>query len=235
MPKIALVDDDKNIITSLSIALRHAGFDVDCYEEGRSALDVLSKHPTDIGVFDVKMPRMDGLTLLQNLRKTSDMPVIFLTSKDSEIDELCGLKIGADDYITKPFSQKLLIERIRVILRRRQLSSPLRRDKTSKNTSDVKICGQLQLYLERHECFWKNKKVNLTVTEFILIHCLVDRAGIVKSRDALMDVAYDDQTYVDYRTIDSHIKRLRQKFKKVDDSFNAIETLYGVGYKYNQE
>jgi two-component system response regulator ChvI len=235
MPHIALVDDDKNIRTSLTIALKGEGFEVSAYEDGVAALAGLTGQaknaengdcPADIGVFDIKMPRMDGLELLRRLRETSDLPVIYLTSKDDEIDEVFGLKMGADDYITKPFSQRLLIERIRAVLRR----TKARQEAPAKGAMIKR--GNLHLDAARHECLWKGAPVNLTVTEFLILESLAQRPGFVKSRDALMDAAYEDQVYVDDRTIDSHIKRLRRKFRAVDRSFDAIETLYGVGYRY---
>ena len=228
MAEIVLVDDDANILASVRIALEADGFRVRSYTDGNSALAALENQPADIGVFDIKMPRMDGLELLRKLRQNSAMPVVFLTSKDDEIDEVFGLKMGADDYITKPFSQRLLIERIRAVLRR----SAARADTPAAASKSTISQGHLHLDHERHYCLWKNRPVNLTVTEFLIIDALAQRPGVVKSRDSLMDAAYDDQIYVDDRTIDSHIKRLRRKFRAVDASFNAIETLYGVGYRY---
>ena len=228
MAEIVLVDDDANILASVRIALEADGFRVRSYTDGHSALAALENQPADIGVFDIKMPRMDGLELLRKLRQNSAMPVVFLTSKDDEIDEVFGLKMGADDYITKPFSQRLLIERIRAVLRR----SAARADTPAAASKSTISQGHLHLDHERHDCLWKNRPVNLTVTEFLIIDALAQRPGVVKSRDSLMDAAYDDQIYVDERTIDSHIKRLRRKFRAVDASFDAIETLYGVGYRY---
>ncbi len=228
MAEIVLVDDDANILASVRIALEADGFRVRSYTDGHSALAALENQPADIGVFDIKMPRMDGLELLRKLRQNSAMPVVFLTSKDDEIDEVFGLKMGADDYITKPFSQRLLIERIRAVLRR----SAARADTPAAASKSTISQGHLHLDHERHDCLWKNWPVNLTVTEFLIIDALAQRPGVVKSRDSLMDAAYDDQIYVDDRTIDSHIKRLRRKFRAVDASFDAIETLYGVGYRY---
>ena len=228
MAEIVLVDDDANILASVRIALEADGFRVRSYTDGHSALAALENQPADIGVFDIKMPRMDGLELLRKLRQNSAMPVVFLTSKDDEIDEVFGLKMGADDYITKPFSQRLLIERIRAVLRR----SAARADTPAAGSKSTISQGHLHLDHERHDCLWKNRPVNLTVTEFLIIDALAQRPGVVKSRDSLMDAAYDDQIYVDDRTIDSHIKRLRRKFRAVDASFDAIETLYGVGYRY---
>jgi two-component system, OmpR family, response regulator ChvI len=236
MPTIALVDDDRNILTSVSIALEAEGFKVETYTDGASALDGLQLRSPDLAVFDIKMPRMDGMELLRRLRQKSDLPVIFLTSKDEEIDELFGLKMGADDFIRKPFSQRLLIERIKAILRRGNARDalPVAGGKANGQSEQLIERGDLAMDKERHACTWKGKAVTLTVTEFLILHALAQRPGVVKSRDALMDAAYDDQVYVDDRTIDSHIKRLRKKFKIVDDSFEMIETLYGVGYKYRE-
>ncbi|MBL4853777.1 MAG: response regulator transcription factor [Robiginitomaculum sp.] len=233
MANIALVDDDENILTSVSMFLEDAGHDVKCYHDGASALEALSQNPVDIAVFDIKMPRMDGIELLRRLRQTSNMPVIFLTSKDDEFDEALGLNMGADDYITKPFSQRLLGERIKAVLRRAKLGSV--ETPTPQEGDDAVIRrGQLLLDPNRHACSWKGEPVRLTVTEFLILHALAKRPGYVKSRDNLMDVAYDDQVYVDDRTIDSHIKRLRKKFRKSDKEFDGIETLYGIGYKYKE-
>ncbi|MGL4637842.1 MAG: response regulator [Beijerinckiaceae bacterium] len=232
MPTITLVDDDRNILTSVSMALEAEGFRINTYTDGAMALEGLKQNPPDLAIFDIKMPRMDGMELLRRLRQKSDLPVIFLTSKDEEIDELFGLKIGADDYIRKPFSQRLLVERVKSILRR----SGARDMAPANKDSDAKIMerGLLTLDPERHTVTWKGKQVVLTVTEFLILQSLAQRPGVVKSRNALMDVAYDDQVYVDDRTIDSHIKRLRKKFKVVEDSFEMIETLYGVGYRFRE-
>ena len=234
MQTIALVDDDRNILTSVSIALEAEGYRVQTYTDGSSALDGLLAHPPHLAVFDIKMPRMDGMELLRRLRQKSDIPVIFLTSKDEELDELFGLKMGADDFITKPFSQRLLVERVRTILRRRANREAAFVSKTATNEKKFLERGYLSMDQERHVCTWKGRVVTLTVTEFLILLALAQRVGVVKSRDSLMDVAYDDQVYVDDRTIDSHIKRLRKKFKMVDREFNMIETLYGVGYRFRE-
>ncbi|AOF89514.1 response regulator transcription factor [Sinorhizobium sp. RAC02] len=240
MQTIALVDDDRNILTSVSIALEAEGYKVETYTDGASALDGLLARPPQLAIFDIKMPRMDGMELLRRLRQKSDIPVIFLTSKDEEIDELFGLKMGADDFITKPFSQRLLVERVKAILRR---ASSREAAATAGATGAPKAGevaarslerGQLVMDQERHTCTWKGEPVTLTVTEFLILHSLAQRPGVVKSRDSLMDAAYDEQVYVDDRTIDSHIKRLRKKFKMVDDDFDMIETLYGVGYRFRE-
>jgi len=232
MPTIALVDDDRNILTSVSMALEAEGYRTNTYTDGVAALQGLRDTPPDIAIFDIKMPRMDGMELLRRLRQTSNLPVIFLTSKDDEIDELFGLKMGADDYIRKPFSQRLLVERVKAILRRAQAPAA---GAEESDTSRVIERGKLVMDADRHACSWGGEPVTLTVTEFLILQALAQRPGIVKSRDALMDAAYDDQVYVDDRTIDSHIKRLRKKFKSVDSDFNAIETLYGVGYRFREE
>ncbi|MDQ0457979.1 response regulator transcription factor [Rhizobium paknamense] len=238
MQTIALVDDDRNILTSVSIALEAEGYKVETYTDGASALDGLLARPPHLAIFDIKMPRMDGMELLRRLRQKSDLPVIFLTSKDEEIDELFGLKMGADDFITKPFSQRLLVERVRAILRRaatRDLTAAGAGPKAGQEVQARNLeRGQLVMDQERHTCTWKGDPVTLTVTEFLILHSLAQRPGVVKSRDALMDAAYDEQVYVDDRTIDSHIKRLRKKFKMVDQEFDMIETLYGVGYRFRE-
>ena len=231
MPTIALVDDDRNILTSVSIALEAEGYRIMTYTDGASALEGFKTSPPDLAILDIKMPRMDGMELLRRLRQKNDMPVIFLTSKDEEIDELFGLKMGADDFIRKPFSQRLLVERVKSVLRR-----AIPKDAAAPKELDIKTLerGQLRMDPERHTCTWKGDPVTLTVTEFLILQALAARSGVVKSRNALMDAAYDDQVYVDDRTIDSHIKRLRKKFKVVDDSFDMIETLYGVGYRFKE-
>ena len=229
--KIALVDDDRNILTSVSMALEAEGYAVQTYNDGVSALNAFSKEQPDLAVLDIKMPRMDGMELLRRLRQKSDMPVIFLTSKDEEIDELIGLRMGADDFVRKPFSQRLLVERIRVILRRREAMA----DTSGADAADTVITrGSLKMDQLRHTVEWKDKQITLTVTEFLILQALAQRPGFVKSRDQLLDVAYDDQVYVDDRTIDSHIKRVRKKFKVSDPDFASIETLYGIGYRYNE-
>jgi len=225
---IALVDDDKNILTSLSVALEAEGFAVRTYSDGGEALKALTAQPADVAILDIKMPRMDGMELLGHLRKSGAMPVIFLTSKDDEVDEVLGLRMGADDYIKKPFSQRLLVERIRALLRRGEI---MRGDGEAASEPAIQR-GELTLDPGRHQCSWKGQGVDLTVTEFLILKSLATRPGHVKSRDQLMDGAYGEHIYVDDRTIDSHIKRLRKKFKVVDGEFQQIETLYGVGYRY---
>jgi two-component system, OmpR family, response regulator ChvI len=232
MPTIALVDDDRNILTSVSIVLEAEGYRTMTYTDGFSALDGFDSSPPDLAILDIKMPRMDGMETLRRLREKSDLPVIFLTSKDEEFDELFGLKMGADDFVRKPFSQRLLVERVKAVLRRRGGEE----GSVRKETEAAKVLerGQLRIDPERHICTWKNEPVRLTVTEFLIVQALAVRPGVVKSRNALMDAAYDDQIYVDDRTIDSHVKRVRKKFKKVDDSFEMIDTLYGVGYRFRE-
>ncbi len=232
MSTIALVDDDRNILTSVSMTLEAEGFDVKTYNDGQAALDGFAEKFPDIAVLDIKMPRMDGMDLLHRIRQKSNMPVIFLTSKDDEIDEVLGLRMGADDYVKKPFSQRLLVERIRALLRRQEA---LKKDAEGEGEENQLLeRGHLVMDPLRHQVTWKGKNVNLTVTEFLLLQALAQRPGYVKSRDQLMDVAYDDQVYVDDRTIDSHIKRLRKKMRAVDPDFSSIETLYGIGYRYTE-
>ena len=233
MSKIALVDNDRNILTSVSMTLEAEGFEVETYNDGQSALDAFNRKLPDMAVLDIKMPRMDGMELLQRLRQKTNMPIIFLTSKDDEIDEILGLRMGADHYVKKPFSQRLLVERIRTLLRRNEVLDGAIIPETEE--TKVMVRGELVMDPLRHSVSWKGKDVTLTVTEFLLLQALAQRPGFVKSRDQLMDVAYDDQIYVDDRTIDSHIKRLRKKMRTVDDDFTAIETLYGIGYRYNEE
>lgn len=232
---IALVDDDKNILTSVSIALQSEGFTTRIYSDGETALKALVENPPDLALIDIKMPQMDGMELLRRLREKSAIPVIFLTSKDDELDEALGLAMGADDYISKPFSQRLLFARIRAILRRSELSSQTVDDGDSDAIPERIVRGRLDMDPARHRVTWASENVTLTVTEFIILESLAQRPGIVKSRDQLMDAAYTDDVYVDDRTIDSHIKRLRRKFRQVDGGFHAIETLYGVGYRFAEE
>ncbi len=233
MARIALVDDDRNILTSVSMTLEAEGFEVETYTDGQQAFDAFGKKMPDIAVLDISMPRMDGMDLLQRMRQKTTIPVIFLTSKDDEIDEVLGLRMGADDFIKKPFSQRLLVERIRSLLRRQDALAGNAVEGEEENK--VIELGHLRMDPLRHSVRWKDKDVVLTVTEFLLLQALAQRPGFVKSRDQLMDVAYEDQVYVDDRTIDSHIKRLRKKMRNVDDEFAAIETLYGIGYRYNEE
>lgn len=239
MAKITLVDDDENIVTSVSLALESHGHTVKAYYDGASGLAALENDPPDLAILDVKMPRMDGMEVLRRLRRTSEIPVIILTSKDEEIDEILGFNLGADDYMHKPFSQRLLIERVKAVLRRagrgepEEGASPAAPGAPDAASRALKR-GKLTLDPARHESLWDGKPVKLTVTEFLLLQSLAQRPGFVKSRDNLMDAAYDDQVYVDDRTIDSHIKRMRKKFREVDPEFDAIETLYGVGYRYRE-
>ncbi len=228
---IALVDDDRNILTSVSMTLEQEGYAVRTYTDGESALQALNAKPVDLAVLDIKMPRMDGMELLQRLRQRSQMPVIFLTSKDEEVDQLMGLRLGADDYIVKPFSQRLLIERIRALLRRNEAN---RAEGGGGAASAVLVRGDLVLDETKHQCSWRGQDIALTVTEFLLVKSLAMRPGMVKSRDQLIDGAYGENIFVDDRTIDSHIKRVRKKFRQIDKSFDRIETLYGIGYKYKE-
>jgi two-component system response regulator ChvI len=232
MATIALVDDDKNILASVTMLLEQEGYHVRSYTDGASALTALTATPPDLAILDIKMPRMDGMEVLRRLRQVMEIPVIFLTSKDEEIDELMGLNAGADDYIRKPFSQRLLLERVKAVLRRAEGKGGSQPQPGE--GKQIMTRGKLTLDPLRHECTWDGKPVRLTVTEFLILQSLALRPGFVKSRDNLMDAAYDDQVYVDDRTIDSHIKRLRKKFKAVAEEFDSIETLYGVGYRYKE-
>ena len=225
--KIALFDDDQNILTSVSLALESEGFIVDKYQDGEQGLNGIKRRPPDLLVLDIKMPKLDGMEVLERLRKQSNLPVIFLTSKDDEVDEALGLRIGADDYIKKPFSQRLLIERIKALLRRVNISNEI-------DPEALITRGDLVMDTSRHSSKWKGDDVKLTVTEFLILKDLSQRSGMVKTRDQLMDAAYGETIYVDDRTIDSHIKRLRKKFRLVDKKFDQIETLYGVGYRYRE-
>jgi two-component system, OmpR family, response regulator ChvI len=231
MADITLIDDDENIVASVSLALESQGHTVKSYFDGASGLQALEKAPPDLAILDVKMPRMDGMEVLRRLRQSSDLPVIILTSKDEEIDEILGFNLGADDYIHKPFSQRLLLERVKAVLRR---AAPETNEPAAAASARAIRRGKLTLDPERHDCLWDGRPVKLTVTEFLLLQALAQRPGFVKSRDNLMDAAYEDQVYVDDRTIDSHIKRMRKKFRQVDPEFDAIETLYGVGYRYRE-
>jgi two-component system response regulator ChvI len=233
MQTIGLVDDDHNILTSVSIALEAEGYRIMTYTDGASALDGFKTSPPDLAILDIKMPRMDGMELLRRLRQKSDMPVIFLTSKDEEIDEVFGLKMGADDFIKKPFSQRFLVERVKAVMRRHAGKEP----PNNKEVAHPKVLqrGSLCIDSVRHVCTWRGEPVNLTVTEFLILEALVSRPGAVKSRNALMDAAYDDQVYVDDRSVDSHIKRMRKKFRAIDNTFDMVETLYGIGYRYKEE
>ncbi len=227
--KIVLVDDDRNIVTSVSMALEAEGFIVKSFNDGEAGLKGIVAEKPDIAILDIKMPRMDGLELLENIRKDNQsLPVIFLTSKDDEIDQVLGLRMGADDYITKPFSQRLLIERIRTLLRRQKLESQ------EKDNQKIIILGDMTLDDDRYLCVWKGKPVTLTVTEYLLVKSLALNPGHVKSRDQLIEAAYGETIYVDDRTIDSHIKRVRQKFKKTDPEFDRIEAVYGAGYRFSE-
>lgn len=228
--KIVLVDDDRNITTSVSMALEAEGFTVKTFNDGEAGLEGIEQEKPNLAVLDVKMPRMDGLELLENIRKDNQtLPVIFLTSKDDEVDQVLGLRMGADDYITKPFSQRLLIERIRTLLRRQKLQAE------AKNEATTIHIGDMILDDDRYLCAWKGEPVSLTVTEYLLVKSLASNPGHVKSRDQLIEAAYGESIYIDDRTIDSHIKRVRQKFKKTDPEFDRIEAVYGAGYRFSEE
>ncbi|HOO51330.1 MAG TPA: response regulator transcription factor [Alphaproteobacteria bacterium] len=230
--KIVLVDDDRNIVTSVRILLESEGFSVSAFHDGEEGLVGILKENPDLCVLDVKMPRMDGLELVTKLREVSQVPVIFLTSKDDEVDQILGFRLGADDYITKPFSQRLLIERIRTVLRRYSPRTAAEKQPTGKE--QIIQRGSLELDDDRHLCSWKSQPINLTVTEYLLIKSLAISPGHVRSRDQLITAAYGESIYVDDRTIDTHIKRIRRKFKQADQNFDCIETLYGVGYRYKE-
>jgi two-component system response regulator ChvI len=239
MATITLIDDDENIVASVSLALENHGHTVTAYHDGVTGLAALESDPPDLVILDVKMPRMDGMEVLRRLRQTSELPVIMLTSKDEEIDEILGFNLGADDYMHKPFSQRLLIERVKAVLRRARADEEEDGAMTPAQASAMAASkplkrGKLTLDPARHDCLWDGRPVKLTVTEFLLLQSLAQRPGFVKSRDNLMDAAYDDQVYVDDRTIDSHVKRMRKKFRVIDPEFDAIETLYGVGYRYRE-
>ncbi len=231
--QIALVDDDRNILTTVSIALQSEGFATRLYSDGETALKALLDNPPDLAVFDIKMPKMDGMELLRRLREHSPLPVIFLTSKDDESDEEAGLELGADDYIAKPFSLRLLIARIRAILRR--ADPVIGGDSTAATSEPAQASlnrGRLFMDPARHHVTWDGQPVSLTVTEFLILEALAVRPGVIKSRNQLMDAAYPDDVFVDDRTVDSHIKRMRRKFRVVDSTFDGIETLYGAGYSF---
>ena len=230
---VFLIDDDKNILTSISMLLENEGYKVSTFSDGESGLKAILENSPDIAVVDIKMPRLDGIELLKKLRRTSNMPVIFLTSKDTEIDELLGLKVGADDYITKPFSQNILMERIRILIKRTELKNIKKKDNIDDKNSIKE--GNIFLDTEKYMCKWKNKTVNLTVTEFLLIKSLVKNPGAVKSRDQLIVSAFgEDKENIDDRSIDHHFKRIRKKFKSADNDFNSIVTIYGGGYKFSE-
>tara|TARA_Y100000814_G_scaffold285565_1_gene253680 strand:- start:102 stop:941 length:840 start_codon:yes stop_codon:yes gene_type:complete len=230
--KIALVDDDRNILTSVTMILEAEGYEVKTFTDGEAAFHGLSAQPVDLAILDIKMPRLDGIELLRRLRKKSDLPIIFLTSKDDEVDEILGLRVGADDYVKKPFSQQLLLQRIRSLLRRHDRSGVFLE---GVDNEPPIVRGNLKLDTARHLCSWKGDAVKLTITEFLILKTLAARPGIFKNRNQLMDAALGEDIYVNDRTIDSHIKRIRKKFKVVDPDFDPIETLYGGGYRYREE
>ena len=231
MTTIALVDDDRNILTSLSTVLQLEGYQIQTYSDGAAALGGLQQSPPDAAIFDIKMPSMDGLDLLCRLRQVSNVPVILLTSKNDEDDELSGFKLGADDFIHKPFSQRLILERVKAVLRRTR-TRPRCAPAPSDSEMPVIEKGGLQIDAERYACTWKQRPVTLTVTEFLILQTLALRPGTIKSREAIKHAIHEDQVYVDDRSIDSHIKRIRKKFKDVDSGFDQLETLYGVGYRF---
>jgi two-component system response regulator ChvI len=226
MQRIALIDDNEDVLTSVSIALERESYNVITYRDGASALSAFRSSPPDLIIIDLEMPRLDGMEMLRRLRQTSKIPVILLTSKDDDVDEVLGLKMGADDFIRKPFVQRVLAERVKAVLRRG----------TEKDESANIVIerGPLRMDMEHHACTWKNAPVSLTVTEFSILQAIASRPGVIKSRAALMDAAYDEELDVGDRAIDCHIKRLRKKFRVVDASFDMIEALYGVGYRFKE-
>lgn len=230
MPTIALVDNDQNILTAVALAFESEGYLTQTYSDGATALVELQRQSPDIAILDINMPGMDG-SEFQRMRQKSDLPVIFLTSKDNDVDELYGLRMGADDFIHKPFSQRLLTERVKALLRRARL-----RETVTVDNSETRVieCGKLFMDPERHVCIWGSTRVALSRTEFKVLHALARHPGIIKDRNDLMDVAYDEQKYVDDRTIDGHIKTLRKKLIAADSEFDAIETLYGLGYRFKE-
>ena len=233
--KIFLVDDDQNILTSVSMALESEGFSVKTFTDGENGLKGILEGSPDVAVLDIKMPRLNGIDVLKKIRYSSDIPVIFLTSKDTEIDELLGFKIGADDYITKPFSQKILIERIRVLIRREKFNSQDKSQKNTQNKINTVSKGDFFLDKDKHICKWQNKTINLTVTEFLIIQSLIENPGTVKSREQLMVSAFGEESRnEDDRAIDHHLKRIRKKIKNSDKKFNSINTIYGIGYKFSE-
>lgn len=227
---IAVVDDDRNLLASIAMTLEEEGFSVRSYADGNEALQGLSAEPVDLAILDIRMPRMDGMELLGELRKHSGLPVIFLTSKDEEVDEVLGLRMGADDYLKKPFSQRLLVERIRVLLRRDELARG-----NAGEAEPMIERGRLSLNLARHQCSWAGHPIDLTATEFLVLKCLAERPGMIRGRRQLMDAAYGTNIHVDDRTIDSHVKRVRKKFRDIDPDFRQIETLYGIGYRFTSD
>jgi two-component system response regulator ChvI len=232
MAVIALVGDNAKSLASVSMVLEAEGYQTRSYTDGIVALQAIQDDPPDMAILDIRMPHIDGMELLRLLRQRTDMPAIFLTSTRDEIDELLGFKLGADDFIRKPFSQQVLIERVKAVLRRASRKDGSAPVATLKGPVQR---GRLSIDPERHACSWDSKPVVLTMTEFLVLHALVQRPGIVKSRDALLDAVYDDHMDLDERAIDSHVKRMRVKFKQVDATFNAIQTLYGVGYRFLAE
>ena len=232
MPKIALVDDDRTILASVSMMLEVEGFEVEIYYDGQTAWEAFKSNMPNIVVLEIKTPSLDGMDLLHRIRQNSTIPIMFLTSKDDEIDEILGLRMGADDYVKKPFSQRILLERIWALLRRENATTGVIPIESANNK--IMERGPLSMDPLQHRVTWRGADVPLTVTEFALLQTLALRPGFVKSRDQLMDVAYDRQVYVDDRTIDSHIKRLRKKMRVVDRDFNSIESLYGIGYRFNE-
>ena len=230
MPTIAVVDDDKETRDLLTELLESEGYEVLSYADGVRALGAFETRPLDLAILDIRMPQMDGIELLRRLRRTSDMPVIFMTGWVDDVDELVGLRVGADDFVHKPFSSQILVERVRTVLRRSHSGEP---EAVRQAEESLIECGDLRMDRERYTCTWKGSELDLTATEFRLLESLVARPGTIRTRDALRDLIPVDQMPIDERSVDSHIKRLRRKFRKVDNDFDKIETVYGIGYRFS--
>jgi two-component system, OmpR family, response regulator ChvI len=230
--RVAVVDDEASIRETVGFALQREGYRVEAFADGGAAWEAFERGLPDLVVLDILMPRLDGLTLCRRLRARSEtLPIIFLTSRDEELDRVLGLELGADDYLCKPFSMRELIARVRVLFRRAALA----REPRSLPTANALRLGSLTLDFDRHLARWKDAIVSLTVTEFLLLAALARRPGHVKSRRTLLEEGYPHDAYVSERTIDSHIKRLRAKFAEIDPAFQAIDTVHGVGYRYRED
>lgn len=228
---IALVDDEESLRETVGFALRREGYRVESFADGLAAWQSFERSLPDLAILDVTMPRMDGLELCRRLRALSErLPILFLTSRDEEFDRVLGLELGADDYLCKPFSMRELAARVKVLLRRaaHRLEPPGGEER-------VLEAGRLRLDLPRYQAFWNGVPLPLTVTEFTLLHALARRPGHVKSRAQLLEEGYPHDAYASDRTIDSHVKRLRKKIAEADPSFDPIETVYGLGYRFRPE
>jgi two-component system, OmpR family, response regulator ChvI len=230
MSVIGIVDDDKDTRDLLKDLLEGEGYDVLSYADGVRALSAFETRAFDLAILDIRMPEMDGIELLRRLRRTSDMPVIFMTGWVDDVNELVGLRVGADDFVHKPFSSRVLVERVRAVLRRSRSLQPVGDNEAQEDAIER---GHLRMDRQRYTCSWKGTKLDLTGTEFRLLESLAARPGTVRSRDALRDLISEDQTPIDERTIDSHIKRIRRKFRAVDSEFDGIEAVYGIGYRFS--